>query len=300
MSGKNVAASVCQRLLNRSRQTGEDFQLLLTRYAIERLLYRLGESEHATGFILKGALLFALWTGELHRPTRDLDLLGFGDSSAGRLAEVFRSLCSAAVPDDGLAFAADTIKVEPIREDQEYGGQRVTLGVRLGTARIDLQIDVGFGDAITPGPELVTYPHSRMTRGNRPPHRGRSGRGGIPCWPTCCAGSWAAITTWKRKSPSDKSPCRSTSCSCRRSRASCPPGTQDPGRAGGVPGRADPAGVQEPLRYPACRRLPDLPGLRLAVSSPESAVAGADPAASAGARPPSDQAVSRRTAARWA
>jgi len=158
MSGKNVAGSVRQRLLNLSRKTGEDFQFLLTRYAVERLLYRLSVSEHAPRFILKGALLFALWTGQMHRPTRDLDLLGFGDSSAERLAEVFRSLCSAAVADDGLVFSLDTVNVEPIREDQEYGGQRITLLVRLGNARIDLQVDVGFGDAITPRAQTVTFP----------------------------------------------------------------------------------------------------------------------------------------------
>jgi hypothetical protein len=158
MSGKNVAASVRQRLLNLSRSTGEDFQLLLTRYAIERLLYRLAASEYAGRFVLKGAMLFALWTGEMHRPTRDLDLLGFGDGSEAELANVFRSLCSAAVADDGLMFAADTVGVEPIREDQENGGRRVTFVARLGSARVDLQVDVGFGDAITPRAESVTYP----------------------------------------------------------------------------------------------------------------------------------------------
>ncbi len=153
-----MAASVRQRLLNMSRKTGEDFQLLLTRYAVERLLYRLAGSEHAGQFVLKGAMLFALWTGEMHRPTRDLDLLGFGDSSEDRLAEVFRSLCSAAVPDDGLTFSPETVTVQPIREEQEYGGQRVKLEVRLGGARVDLQVDVGFGDAVTPRPEAVTFP----------------------------------------------------------------------------------------------------------------------------------------------
>jgi predicted nucleotidyltransferase component of viral defense system len=158
MSGRNVAASVRQRLLNLSRTTGEDFQLLLTRYAVERLLYRLAGSEYAGRFVLKGAMLFALWTGEMHRPTRDLDLLGFGDDSEAELANVFRSLCSAAVTDDGMTFAPETVRVEPIREDQEYGGRRVTFVARLGAARVDLQVDVGFGDAITPRAESVTYP----------------------------------------------------------------------------------------------------------------------------------------------
>jgi len=158
MSGKNVAASVRQRLLNRSRQTGEDFQLLFTRYAIERLLFRLAASEHRDAFVLKGAMLFALWTGEMHRPTRDLDLLGFGDSGEGRLRAVFETLCGVAVMDDGLTFAADSVAVEPIREDQEYGGQRVTVAVTLGQPRIVLQVDVGFGDAVTPAAEEVEYP----------------------------------------------------------------------------------------------------------------------------------------------
>ena len=155
---KNTAASVRQRLLNLSRQSGEDFQLLLTRYGVERLLDRLARSEHASQFVLKGAMLFTLWTGELHRPTRDLDLLGFGDSSPERLSGVFRSLCELEVPDDGLVFSADTVTIEPIREDQEYGGQRVKLEARLGQARIDFQVDIGFGDAITPKAEIVEFP----------------------------------------------------------------------------------------------------------------------------------------------
>lgn len=158
MREKNVATSVRQGLLNLSRKTGEDFQLLLTRYAIERFLFRLGESEHAGRFVLKGAVLFALWTGEMHRPTRDLDLLGFGDSGEEALVGVFRSVCERSVAPDGLAFDPATLEVAPIREDQEYGGQRITVVAKLGSARVDLQIDIGFGDAITPRPEAVTYP----------------------------------------------------------------------------------------------------------------------------------------------
>ena len=105
---KNTAASVRQRLLNLSRQSGEEFQRLLTRYAVERLLDRLSRSEHASRFVLKGAVLFTIWTGELHRPTRDLDLLGFGESSPEGLSEIFRSLCALEVPDDGLVFTAAT------------------------------------------------------------------------------------------------------------------------------------------------------------------------------------------------
>lgn len=155
---KNAAASVKQRLLNVGKRTKEDFQLLLTRYAIERTLYRLGASEHANSFVLKGAMLFALWTGEMHRPTRDVDLLGFGENSDERLAAVFKALCAVAIEDDGLAFDADSVAVQPIREEDEYGGRRVTFVVRLAQARVTLQVDVGFGDAITPAAETVDYP----------------------------------------------------------------------------------------------------------------------------------------------
>jgi predicted nucleotidyltransferase component of viral defense system len=154
----NLAASVRQRLMNAARQQGEDFQLVLTRYLIERLLYRLSQSPHAPRFLLKGALLFALWTGRTHRPTRDLDLLGRGEARPEALAEVFRDLCSLDVQPDGVEFAADTIAVEAIREDQEYQGQRVHVEGRLDNARVRLQVDVGFGDAVTPGAEDVRYP----------------------------------------------------------------------------------------------------------------------------------------------
>lgn len=154
----NTAASVRQRLLNLGRSSGDDFQLLLTRYGIERLLDRLSRSEHASRFVLKGATLFTVWTGELHRPTRDLDLLGLGDWRPERLLEVFRSLSHLRVPDDGLVFSAASVSIEPIREHQEYDGYRVKLNASLGQARLDLQVDVGFGDAITPKAEIVAFP----------------------------------------------------------------------------------------------------------------------------------------------
>jgi predicted nucleotidyltransferase component of viral defense system len=155
---KNAAASVKQRLLNVGKKSGEDFQSLLTRYAGERLLYRLGASEYTDGFVLKGAMLFVLWTGAVHRPTRDIDLLGFGENTGERLATVFRSLCARVEPDDGLVFLPETVTVQPIRDDDEYGGQRVAFAATLGQARVALQVDVGFGDAITPAAQLVEYP----------------------------------------------------------------------------------------------------------------------------------------------
>ena len=154
----NLPASIRQRLLNLSRDRGEDFNLTLTRYGIERLLYRLSQSEHADHFVLKGALLLSLWTGRLQRPTRDLDLFSYGDSSQEALTRLFRDICVVDVQADGLTFHPDSVRVTEIRADQEYGGQRVQLIATLGNARIHLQVDVGFGDAITPAPDDIEYP----------------------------------------------------------------------------------------------------------------------------------------------
>lgn len=155
---KNVAASVRQRLLDLSRQRGEDFQFILSRYTAERLLYRLGISSHRDRFILKGALLFVLWKGQLHRPTRDLDLLGFGDGEIAGLVTAFREICAVAVEDDGLVFLAETVAGENIREDQDYGGVRLKFVAMLDHARIPMQVDIGFGDAITPEALWCDYP----------------------------------------------------------------------------------------------------------------------------------------------
>ena len=154
----NVAASVRQRLLNHAKDRNEDFNFMLGRFAAERLLYRLSVSEHAATFVLKGALLFLLWSDHIYRPTRDVDLLGFGDSSIGKLEDIFRDVCRVEVVEDGLVFAVDSVKGSGIREDQEYDGVRITLLAFLGTARIPLQIDIGFGDAITPEVEAVEFP----------------------------------------------------------------------------------------------------------------------------------------------
>lgn len=155
---RNVAASVRQRLMNVARERGEEFQFVLTRYGLERLLYRLAQSAHAGLFVLKGAALFQLWTGQPHRSTRDLDLLGQGTPSADRLRDLFQEVCSTSTEDDGLVFLADGIEAEQIKEQDEYQGIRLRIDARLGNARIPLQVDVGFGDAITPGPQSVTYP----------------------------------------------------------------------------------------------------------------------------------------------
>ena len=143
-------------MLNIAAGRGEDFGLVLVRYALERLLYRLSQSGFRDHFILKGAMLFQVWTHTPHRPTRDLDLLGRGDPSLEHCQEVFRQLCRISVEDDGLTFSAETVSVEKIKEDQDYEGVRVKFLARLDNARIPVQVDVGFGDAVTSG--LLDYP----------------------------------------------------------------------------------------------------------------------------------------------
>jgi predicted nucleotidyltransferase component of viral defense system len=154
----NLVASVHQRLLNLSKATGEEFNFLLVRFAIERFLHRLAQSRHADQFVLKGALLFLVWDVPVHRPTRDLDLLGFSDGSAEQLARVFREICQVDVTPDGLVFDPKTVQVRPIREEQAYGGQRISLTALLGRARIPIRIDVGYGDVIVPASVETTYP----------------------------------------------------------------------------------------------------------------------------------------------
>ncbi len=155
---KDPVASIHQRLLNGARDRGEDFQLTLLRYGAERLLYWLCQSPHAERFVLKGALLLLLWPDQLYRPTRDVDLESYGDATPEHLREVFRSVCRQPCPEDALRFDEDSVAGEEIRAAQESGGVRVTLPAWLGRARIRLQVDVGFGDAITPSPRLQDFP----------------------------------------------------------------------------------------------------------------------------------------------
>lgn len=156
--GRNVAASVHARLLNLARERGMQFNLILSRYGVERLLYRLSCSKHSSRFVLKGASLFALWSEMPHRSTRDLDLLGFGNSSLSALAETFRDICHLDVEDDGLRFDEASVKSQEIKSLDEYVGARVTLTAYLGTARLPLQVDIGIGDAVVPPAEEVIYP----------------------------------------------------------------------------------------------------------------------------------------------
>ena len=154
----NVAASVRQRLLNLARARKEDFALLLTKYALERVLYRISQSPHRDLFVLKGALLFELWTDERYRPTRDADFLSKGDSDPARFAEIFKEICTTPVADDGLAFDPKTVTAEHIKENADYEGVRVNFIGRLENARIPMQMDIAFGDTVTPAPAEMAFP----------------------------------------------------------------------------------------------------------------------------------------------
>jgi len=156
-ASSDPAVAVRGRLQALARRRGVEFQRLLSEFAIERLLFRLGQSEHRQGLVLKGATLFRLWSGDERRATWDLDLLGSGASEVEAVVETVRAICS--VPaEDGIDFDIDSIRGEEIRHPDDYGGVRVRLQAHLGEARIPVQIDIGFGDAVIPPPEVVAFP----------------------------------------------------------------------------------------------------------------------------------------------
>jgi len=154
---KDLAASVRARLLNIAKAQGADFNQILVRFALERILYRLSQSAHADHFLLKGALLFTLWYDMPHRTTRDADLLGFGASDLESITQTFRDIASVKV-DDGIVFDPASVSVEDIRKDAGYAGARVLITGEIAKARCKTQIDIGFGDAVTPGPVHAVYP----------------------------------------------------------------------------------------------------------------------------------------------
>lgn len=154
---RNVGASVRQRLLNLAHARGQPMELLLTRYALERLLHRLSLSLHRERFVLKGAMLLATWFDEPHRATRDVDLLGFGDAAEDALLDTFREIMAIEV-DDGVNFDLKGLRIEAIREEVEYGGSRLRTTAALAGARIPITVDIGFGDAVEPGVDDIDLP----------------------------------------------------------------------------------------------------------------------------------------------
>lgn len=155
---KNLPASVRQRLLNLADKRQEPFQRVLIQYGLERLLYRISVSKHRDRFVLKGALLFSVWSDTPHRPTTDVDLMSAASVDIAELTAMFKSIAATPVEPDGLAFFPESVRAEEIRESHAYAGVRIRLLAKLEAAHIDLQVDIGFADAITPGPLEFNYP----------------------------------------------------------------------------------------------------------------------------------------------
>lgn len=147
---RNMAASVRVRLLNLSRDSNQPFQMLLTRYALERLLYRLSTTAHRERFVLKGAMLMTTWFVNPFRPTQDVDFLGFGDPDPHAMLGVFREICGVQM-DDGVIFDTNALAIDRVRDELEYGGLRIKTNATIAGARIRIVVDIGFGDAIEPG-----------------------------------------------------------------------------------------------------------------------------------------------------
>lgn len=153
----DLAASIRARLLNLAKAERSDFNQMLVRFALERILYRLSQSAYADQFLLKGALLFTLWYDQPHRPTRDADLLGFGSSDLASLQRIFAEIAGIPV-NDGIVFYPSSVRADTIRKEAGYGGARIVIAGELANARCKVQIDVGFGDAVTPAPVDAAFP----------------------------------------------------------------------------------------------------------------------------------------------
>lgn len=155
---KDPASSIRARLFALAKTNGDDFQRILTRYAIERLLFRLSQTEATERYVLKGAMLFVTWPEHVFRPTGDLDLLGQGDPTPEALKELFAHICQVEQPDDGILFDPTTLTVEPVREADMYQGARLSMKAGLAGAVITVLIDIGFGDHVYPAPKRETFP----------------------------------------------------------------------------------------------------------------------------------------------
>jgi predicted nucleotidyltransferase component of viral defense system len=155
----NMAASVKARLGSKARELGKPVEYMYLHYGIERFLYRLSQSSYADNLILKGGLAFLTFDASFPRPTRDIDFLGFGDRDIATFENIVREICEVPVDrDDGLTFDLDSIQAETIQEQNAYEGIRARFAVYLERSRIRIQIDVGFGDAVYPAPEIQSYP----------------------------------------------------------------------------------------------------------------------------------------------
>jgi len=155
---KGLPHSVQMRLVAHSTAIGMEPLFIFTRYAIERFLYRLSRSPHVDRFVLKGALLMLVWLGETIRPTRDVDFLGLGDLPDASLAQIFSDICLTPVDPDGVEFDPLSLRIAQIRQEDAYGGKRVTFAGGIGTVRIRMQVDVGIGDVVRPSPVWIEYP----------------------------------------------------------------------------------------------------------------------------------------------
>jgi predicted nucleotidyltransferase component of viral defense system len=155
---KNISASVRQRLLNKARAEKRPFNELLQYYAMERFLYRLSQSKHKDKFILKGAMMLRAWEVSRNRPTKDIDFLGITDNDISNIVSLLKDVCRVPVDPDGLTFDIESVSGEVIKEDADYEGARILFIGYLDTARINMQIDVGFDDAVTPKAKTISYP----------------------------------------------------------------------------------------------------------------------------------------------
>lgn len=155
---RNVPESVYARLRHRADERGEQVPLVHQRYAAERLLYRMTQSSFRDRFVLRGGMLYEIWGGAVYRSTEDLDFLGYGSSEPDQIEAFFHEISTVDVPDDGLRFRPDKMRIRKVREDAKYGGVEAKLVLRLHKARIRLKVDFGFGDVIVPGPKEVDYP----------------------------------------------------------------------------------------------------------------------------------------------
>ncbi|OAO04812.1 hypothetical protein A8B75_06610 [Sphingomonadales bacterium EhC05] len=153
----NLAKSVKDRLLNIARAEDRVFDIVLVRFALERLLYRLSQSAHRERFVLKGGMLVTVWLESESRETRDADFLGYADASPEQLVADFREIMSIAAK-DGIEFDLDALTANPIREEMEYGGTRLKTFAYLERTKIPVTIDIGFGDALAAPSQQLTYP----------------------------------------------------------------------------------------------------------------------------------------------